>query len=134
MRHLFRLVLSAATAICSVRVLSAQDLAPRTYVITPLHANAITLTWSFYNGSISYNGALPVSDATGTYSVPILSYYHSFDLFGRSANAVASLPYGVGNFQGTLAGAGEHPNEDARWADLLYLKLFRPGYVEYDLP
>jgi hypothetical protein len=89
-------------------MLSAQDLSPRTYVITPLHSNAVTLTWSFYDGSINFNGALPVSDATGTYSVPIFSYYHSFDLFGRSANVVASLPYGVGNFQGTINGAGDN--------------------------
>jgi hypothetical protein len=89
-------------------MLSAQDLSPRTYVITPLHSNAVTLTWSFYDGSINFNGALPVSDATGTYNVPILSYYHSFDLLGRSANVVASLPYGVGNFQGTINGAGDN--------------------------
>ena len=89
-------------------MLSAQDLAPRAYVITPVHSNAVTLTWSFYDGSINFNGALPVSDATGTYSVPILSYYHSFDFFGRSANIVASLPYGVGNFEGTVSGAGDH--------------------------
>jgi hypothetical protein len=80
----------------------AQELAPRAYVITPLHSNAITLTWSFYDGSIDLNGTLPVSAATGKYSVPIFSYYHSFSFFGRSANAVASLPYGAGNFQGIL--------------------------------
>jgi len=28
----------------------AQELAPRAYLITPLHADAITLTWSFYMG------------------------------------------------------------------------------------
>jgi hypothetical protein len=89
-------------------MLSAQDLSPRAYVITPLHANAVTLTWSFYDGSINFNGALPVSDATGKYNVPIFSYYHSFDFFGRSANVVASLPYGVGNFEGTINGAGDH--------------------------
>jgi len=66
------------------------------------------LTWSFYDGSINYNGALPVADANGTYSVPIISYYHSFDFFGRSANVVASLPYAVGNFEGTVSGAGQH--------------------------
>jgi hypothetical protein len=50
-----------AIAVSSLHVLWAQDLAPRAYVITPLHSNAITLTWSFYDGSIDYNGALPVS-------------------------------------------------------------------------
>src|SRR5450755_2177737 len=108
MQTLFKIVLSAATAICLLQQLSAQDLAPRAYVITPLHSNAITLTYSFYDGSIDYNGALPISGATGTYSVPIFSYYHSFDFFGRSANIVASLPYGVGSFQGTILGAENH--------------------------
>ena len=86
----------------------AQDLAPRAYVITPLHSNAITLTWAFYDGNINYNGALPVSGATGTYNVEILSYYLSFSFFGRSANVVASLPYALGSFQGTALGAEQH--------------------------
>jgi hypothetical protein len=108
MRLFFEFVLSAAIAAGSSQLLNAQDLAPRAYVITPLHANAIILTWNFYDGSINYNGALPVSGATGAYSVPIFSYYHSFGFFGRSANIVASLPYGVGNFQGTAFGAEQH--------------------------
>jgi hypothetical protein len=36
------------------------------------------------------------------------TYYHSFGFFGRSANVVASLPYGVGNFKGTVAGAQDN--------------------------
>ena len=107
MRCMFNISLSAAI-LFSLHGLNAQDLAPRAYVITPLHSNAITLTYSFYDGSINYNGALPVSDATGTYSVPIFSYYHSFGFFGRSANTVASLPYAFGNFQGTVMGAENH--------------------------
>jgi hypothetical protein len=108
MRHFFKLVLSASITVSPQLMVRAQDLSPRTYVITPLQSNAVTLTWSFYDGSINFNGALPVSDATGTYNVPIFSYYHSFDFFGRSANVVASLPYGVGNFQGTINGAGDN--------------------------
>ena len=100
MRFFFRLTFSIGLAVGSLQAVSAQDLAPRAYVITPLHANAVTLTWSFYDGSINFNGALPVSDAKGRYSVPIFSYYHSFGLFGRSANIVAAVPYGVGNFRG----------------------------------
>src|SRR5678816_487642 len=93
-------------AVGSPQAVSAQDLAPRAYVITPLHSNAVTLIWSFYDGSINFNGALPVSDAKGKYNVPIFSLYHSFSLFGRSANVVAALPYAIGNFNGTVAGAG----------------------------
>lgn len=106
--RLFKLVFLAVLTSGLSQVLCAQDLSPRAYVITPLHSNAVLLTWSYYDGSINFNGALPVSDANGNYSVPIFSYYHSFGLFGRSANIVAALPYGIGNFQGTLAGAGQN--------------------------
>jgi hypothetical protein len=105
-----------ATLLLLSPMLRAQDLAPRAYVITPIHSNAVLLTYSFYSGSINFNGALPVSDAKGNYSVPILSYYHSFNFFGRSANIVAALPYGIGNFNGTLAGAG--------------VNLYRSGLVD----
>src|SRR5579864_678682 len=64
----------------------AQDLSPRAYLITPLHSNAINLTYSFYHGGLDFNGLVPVTGATGTYSVPIFSLYHSFSFFGRSAN------------------------------------------------
>lgn len=80
----------------------AQDLAPRAYGLTPLHANAITLTYGFYDGSLLFNGALPINNATGTYSVPVFSYYHSFRMFGHFANFTGSLPYAVGTFQGEL--------------------------------
>jgi len=86
----------------------AQDLAPRAYLITPLHFNAVLLTSSFYDGSINFNGVLPVSDAKGKYNIQIVSFYHSFGLFGHSANVVAALPYAIGNFQGTALGVEQH--------------------------
>jgi hypothetical protein len=81
----------------------AQELAPRAYVITPLHANAINLTYSFNTGGLDFNG-LPITGASGTYSVPSLSLYHSFSFFGRSANVAVWLPYGVGTFQAPVLG------------------------------
>jgi hypothetical protein len=84
--------------------LVAQDLTPRAYLITPLHSNAITITWAFFDGGLNFNGTVPIANATGTYYVPILSYYHALNFFGRSANVTASLPYGVGNFKGEVEG------------------------------
>lgn len=84
--------------------LFAQDLAPRAYIITPLHANAVTLTWSYYDGGVNFNGTIPITGATGQYNVPVFTFYHSLSFFGRSANISASLPYAVGNFQGKLLG------------------------------
>lgn len=108
MRFVLKVALSIALAVRSPDLVSAQDLAPRAYVITALHSNAVTLAWSFYDGSITSNGALPVRGASGTYSVPTFSCYHSFGILGHSANVVASLPYAVGNFQGNVVGVENH--------------------------
>jgi hypothetical protein len=105
MRPLFKLAMSAVIAVCAMQVLRAQDLAPRAYVITALHSNAVTLTWGFYDGGFNFNGTIPITGATGTYNVPVFSYYHSFSFFGRSANITASLPYAVGTFSGSVLGA-----------------------------
>src|SRR5215469_10860151 len=86
---------------------AAQELAPRAYVITPVHGNAITLTWSFYDGGVNLNGTIPITGATGTYSVPTISFYHAFGFLGHSANVTASLPYAVGTFSGNVIGTNK---------------------------
>jgi hypothetical protein len=116
MHPLFKLVLSSAIAIAALQSVSAQDLAPRAYTLTPLHANALTLTYGFYDGSLLLNGAIPVNHATGKYSVPVASLYHSFEMFGHFANLTAVLPYAVGTFQGDLK-AGE-------------VQIYRSGLVD----
>jgi len=83
----------------------AQDLAPRAYVITPLHSNAVTLTYSYLDGSIIFDGTVPITESTARVNLSILSFSHSMNFFGRTANFTASLPYGVGNFRGTVANA-----------------------------
>jgi hypothetical protein len=96
-------MLSSSIAVLAMR-LSAQDLAPRAYVIGPLKANAVTLTWAFYDGGANFNGTVPITGATGRYNVPVFSYYHSLSFFGRTANITAALPYAVGTFEGQVFG------------------------------
>jgi outer membrane putative beta-barrel porin/alpha-amylase len=84
---------------------SAQDLAPRAYIITPIHSNAIIFTYSYFNGDLIFDNAVPITGATAKVSVPIFSAFHSFDLLGRTANFTASLPYGIGNVRGTVMDA-----------------------------
>jgi hypothetical protein len=86
-------------------VTCAQDLAPRAYIITPVHSNAVTLTYAFFSGEILFDGDVPITDATARASVSIFSYTHSLRVLGRSANITGSLPYGIGNFHGTVVGA-----------------------------
>ncbi len=93
------LAVSLAVARCS-----AQDLAPRAYVITPVRANAVTVTYSFYQGNVLFDSAIPVTDVTARINIPALTYYHAFGFFGRSANIAATLPYTVAHLEGNVNG------------------------------
>ncbi|ABF39212.1 hypothetical protein Acid345_0207 [Candidatus Koribacter versatilis Ellin345] len=97
-------VLVLVFALLVTRGAHAQDLTPRAYLITPLHGNAITMSYSYFNGALDFNNVVPITDGSGEFSVPSVAYYHSFNFFGRSANFLAALPYGVGNFEGLVLG------------------------------
>lgn len=86
----------------------AQDLAPRAYIITPNNSNAVTLSYSFYDGSILFSGAVPITGSSAKVHASSFTYSHSLKLFGRTANLMASVPYAVGNLQGTAAGTVAH--------------------------
>jgi hypothetical protein len=86
----------------------AQDLSPRAYIITPNHSNAINLSYAFFDGGLEFEGDVPITGARARFNVSIFTYYHSFKLLGRSANFAATLPYGVGNFNGTVVQAEVH--------------------------
>ena len=105
MRFLIKYVVPAVVGLCSVHWLCAQDLAPRAYLITPLHSNAVTLTYAFFDGSLLFDGEVPITDSTARVSVSIFSITHSLNFFGRSANFTASLPYGIGTYRGRVVGA-----------------------------
>jgi len=92
---------------CGARSLRAQDLSPRAYVITPLRSNAVTLGYAYNFGELLFEGAAPITGATGKLGVSSVAYYHSFGMLGRSANVLAALPYGVGHFEGTVLGESE---------------------------
>ena len=95
---LFSLAAAAAS-------LFAQDLTPRAYLITPTGSHAVILSSSFNQGAVLADPSAPIEDGKGTFAVPVLAYYQSFGLFGRSSNVTQMLPYAVGNFQGTVNGA-----------------------------
>ncbi len=99
-----RLVLKllAFTALAA-QCVAAQDLAPRAYVITPLHSNALNLTYSFLDGNIILGNGVPITGASGRVNIQVLSYSRSLSFFGRSSSFSFSLPYGVGNFKGQVA-------------------------------
>jgi hypothetical protein len=90
---------------CACASCPAQDLSPRAYIITPVHSNAVVLTYSLQTGGIVINPTLPINNANGTLDGFIFSYFHTFSFFGRSANVTALLPYTVGKFRADVEGA-----------------------------
>ncbi|UWZ86068.1 transporter [Occallatibacter riparius] len=110
MRHLanlslMRLLSWLVLPISLSRPARGQDLAPRAYLITPIRSNAITLTYGFSNGNMNLDGSVPVTDATVSLHTPVVSYVRSLSFFGRSANVLGALPYGVGDFSGNVLGS-----------------------------
>jgi hypothetical protein len=91
-----------------LRVLSAQDLAPRAYLITPTHSNAIILAYSQFSGSLQFAGAVSIAGATANANLLIFSYYHTLNFFGRTASVTIAIPYGIGNFRGTSLDAPKY--------------------------
>jgi len=104
MRVNFALAVSVVFTVCPLQLLLAQDLAPRAYVITPIHANAVTLSYSFLNGDIIFDSTLPITGAQGRINVSTFSLFHTLNFFGRSANVTVSLPYSIGHFRAIVVG------------------------------
>src|SRR5260370_13899066 len=56
-------------------------------------------------GSLIHAGEATLTGASAHVNFSIVSSYLSFSLFGRTANFLVSIPYGNGNFHGTVVGA-----------------------------
>ena len=88
-----------ALVLFTAPLLLGQTLAPRAYLITPVDTNAITVTTNVYQGGILFDASSPLTDASGTISSTIPTYYHALNFFGRSSNVTVGLPYVVGSLQ-----------------------------------
>src|SRR4051812_1675678 len=86
----------------STGVSYSQDLAPRAYVISPTGSHAIILSTSFNKGDVLVDPTVPADAAKGTFQLPLLGYYQSLSVLGRSANVTVLLPYVRGDFEGSI--------------------------------
>ena len=82
-----------------------QDLTPRAYVVTPIHTNAVILTYSYFKGGVLFDPTIPVTDVQSEANLSALSIFHTFSFFGRSASFTATLPYSVARLRGMVTGA-----------------------------
>jgi hypothetical protein len=96
--------LCAALLLSCARVAPAQELNPRAYLITPTGTNVINVAYSHLDGTLQFDGAAPITGAQANTNVTAFGYYRSFGVLGRSANLAVALPYGIGDFEGTVVG------------------------------
>jgi hypothetical protein len=75
-------IILALVGCAAVRPCHAQDLTPRAYVITPVHTNAVVLTYSFIDGSVLFDPTLPITNSTGKLNVTMFSVYHTLSFSG----------------------------------------------------
>ena len=81
---------------------SAQVLEPRLYRNAPTGLNALAFGYSFSNGSLEFDPALPIEGANGNGSVIPVAYVRTFGLAGKSAKIEVVLPFSWGHYEGFL--------------------------------
>lgn len=96
--------LSAALLLCSVGVVSAQELAPRAYWPAPVGTNVAVVAYQRNTGDIVIDPSLPITGVESEIDYLQLSYQRFFSLFGRTASAQVSLPYADGFTEGFVEG------------------------------
>jgi len=83
---------------------TGQELTPRAYSPNPTGGNILQVSYGRSSGELLFDPALPFEDVNAGINAGTLVYGRTFSLLGRSANAVAALPYVWGNVEGRVDG------------------------------
>jgi hypothetical protein len=111
-----RLIALAVALAAGASAASAQDIEPRAFANTPIGVNFLLGGYAFARGSLSFDPAVPVTDAQLETSSLLLGYAHSFQILGMSAKFDAIAPFswlsGTATFAGqpverTVSGLGD---------------------------
>ncbi|MBP8097987.1 MAG: transporter [Arenimonas sp.] len=93
------LALSAVTATAR-----AQDIEPRAYSNAPIGVNFLIVGYVYTQGGLSFDSAIPVTDAKLKSTNAVIGYARVFDFWGKSGKFDAIVPYtrlfGTADFQG----------------------------------
>jgi hypothetical protein len=97
-----RVAVSVAGLLLVALPLSAQDLDPRSYAAAPINATFLVTGFSLSHGGVVTDPTLPVTDINATVETPSLGLGRSFNLFGKTAQAFAALPYSWAQVSGKV--------------------------------
>lgn len=99
---------------------AGQELQPRAYLPAPVGLNFFSINYSRNSGGLLFDPSLPVEDAHVDAGVAALSFGESINVFGRSGQVLAALPYVIADLTGSVAGI-----QDARHRSGLGDSTFR---------
>ena len=80
----------------------AQDLDPRAYARAPINSTVAIAGFSFSSGSVLTDPTLPVQNVHADISTPSVGVARVFNLFGKTAQALAAIPYSWAEVTGEI--------------------------------
>jgi len=80
----------------------AQDLDPRAYAKVPINSTVAITGFAFSSGSVLTDPTLPVQNVHANVSTPSLGVARTFGLLGKTAQALAALPYSWAEVTGDI--------------------------------
>ena len=99
--RVFRAVLAIVFAAAPV---SAQELAPGAYTVSPVGNNLLNVGYVFNDGDVTFDPSLPIEDGSATIHTATIAYGRSVDLAGRSATLLVAVPIVAGHLEGLYLG------------------------------
>jgi len=82
--------------------LLSQDLDPRAYIHVPSNTRTAVGGLSYSYGGVVTDPTLPIENLEANVQSFVLSYVHSFSLFGLTSQAMAALPYSWAQVSGVV--------------------------------
>jgi hypothetical protein len=105
-RHSTGRVLRAGACVAGLLLLAAplaaQDLDPRSYAHAPVNGTFLVGGFSLSHGGVVTDPTIPETDINATIETPSVGLGRSFNLFGKTAQAFAALPYSWAQVSGKV--------------------------------
>lgn len=88
----------------------AQDLEPRAYIRLPVKLNVVLPGVSYSDGKVLTDPSVPLRDFKAKVGVFTLGYGHTFNFFGKTAQAFAVIPFCTANASALVNGQYQEVN------------------------
>jgi len=84
--------------------LSAQQLEPRAYSVSPTAVNIVIANYGYSTGDLNFDPSVPIDNGNAQIHNAATGYFRALGIAGRSANVSVAVPYVWGHLQGNVLG------------------------------